>query len=235
MKMINLFSCQLFSSGTEFTVDDLSKRAVDTMDELKKLIPELNNSYFEILYKYATKINIMINPVIIPPREKVIKPRYVIFKTKNKLIAKSNFVLETSIILEKKINMPNPRARRALPASAAPSEAANVADTSQTTDINGPIAKTPVGDHEASVLHRVAPKYPVSALRNNDSGTVTVGIQVDADGKPDKVRIEKSSGSRDLDRAAREAVLQWQFSPKVENGSPVSSELLIPVEFKLDE
>ena len=132
-------------------------------------------------------------------------------------------------------NMPNPRARRALPASAAPSEAANVADTSQTTDINGPIAKTPVGDHEASVLHRVAPKYPVSALRNNDSGTVTVGIQVDADGKPDKVRIEKSRGSRDLDRAAREAVLQWQFSPKVENGSPVSSELLIPVEFKLDE
>lgn len=53
MKMINLFSCQLFSSGTEFTVDDLSKRAVDTMDELKKLIPELNNSYFEILYKYV--------------------------------------------------------------------------------------------------------------------------------------------------------------------------------------
>lgn len=132
-------------------------------------------------------------------------------------------------------DMPKPRARRTLPASAVPSEAANVADTSQTADMNGPIAKPPVGDHEASVLHRVAPKYPVSALRNNTSGTVTVGIQVDADGKPDKVRIEKSSGSRDLDRAAREAVLQWQFSPKVENGSPVSSELLIPVEFKLGE
>ncbi len=131
--------------------------------------------------------------------------------------------------------MPNPRARRTLPASAEPSEAANVADTSQTTDINGPIAKTSVGDHEASVLHRVAPKYPVSALRNNSSGTVTVGIQVDADGKPNKVWIEKSSGSRDLDRAAREAVMQWQFSPKIKNGSPVSSELLIPVKFKLGE
>jgi protein TonB len=131
--------------------------------------------------------------------------------------------------------MPNPRARRAAPASAAPSESASVADTSPPVAENGTSAKTPVGDHGASVLHRVAPKYPVSALRNNSSGTVTVGVQVDADGKPDKVRIEKSSGSRDLDRAAREAVMQWQFSPKVENGSPVSSELLIPVEFKLGD
>lgn len=132
-------------------------------------------------------------------------------------------------------DMPNPRARRAAPASAAPSESASVADTSPPVAENGTAAKTPIGDHEASVLHRVAPKYPVSALRNNSSGTVTVGVQVDADGKPDKVRIEKSSGSRDLDRAAREAVIQWQFSPKVENGSPVSSELLIPVEFKLGD
>lgn len=132
-------------------------------------------------------------------------------------------------------DMPNPKARRALPPQAEQTQSGSVADNTQPTVENRTAAKPAVGDHEASVLHRVAPKYPVSALRNNDSGTVTVSIQVDADGKPDKVRIEKSSGSRDLDRAAREAVLQWQFSPKVENGSPVSSELLIPVEFKLGE
>lgn len=156
--------------------------------------------------------------------------------------ADDNAVMESSGTLNAPGNlsgritdMPNPKARRALPAPAAVAESAGVADSSQPADESGTAAKSPVGDHEASVLHRVAPKYPVSALRNNDSGTVTVGVQVDADGKPDKVRIERSSGSRDLDRAAREAVMQWQFSPKVENGSPVSSELLIPVEFKLGE
>ncbi len=132
-------------------------------------------------------------------------------------------------------DMPNPRARRAPPPQAEASLSGSTADTSQPAADTGAAAKTPMGDHEASVLHRVAPKYPVSALRNNDSGTVTVSIQIDAEGKPDKIRIEKSSGSRDLDRAAREAVMQWQFSPKVENGVPVSSELLIPVEFKLGE
>ena len=62
-----------------------------------------------------------------------------------------------------------------------------------------------------------------------------MNVQLDAKGHPDQVRIEKSSGSRDLDRAAREAVMQWKFSPKIENGTPVASELLIPVEFKLGD
>ena len=62
-----------------------------------------------------------------------------------------------------------------------------------------------------------------------------LSVQIDAAGRPDQIRIDKSSGSRELDRAAREAVLQWQFSAKVVNGVPTASELLIPVEFKLGE
>lgn len=132
-------------------------------------------------------------------------------------------------------DMPNPKARRPAPAATAGVEGIGQPETVAVQDSDPATPNSPQGDHDAAVLERVAPKYPATALRNNDSGTVTVNVQLDAKGHPDQVRIEKSSGSRDLDRAAREAVMQWKFSPKIENGTPVASELLIPVEFKLGD
>lgn len=132
-------------------------------------------------------------------------------------------------------DMPNPKARRPAPAATAGVEGTGQPETVAVQDSDPATPHSPQGNHDAAVLERVAPKYPATALRNNDSGTVTVNVQLDAKGHPDQVRIEKSSGSRDLDRAAREAVMQWKFSPKIENGTPVASELLIPVEFKLGD
>lgn len=129
--------------------------------------------------------------------------------------------------------MPNPKARRVLPAPV-PTPDSTEADAPAVSEARAAANPAP-GDHEAGVLRRSAPKYPPSALRNNDSGTVTVSVRVSVDGTADQIRVEKSSGFRDLDHAALDAVKHWQFLPKVENGIPVVSELLIPVEFKLDE
>ncbi|MFC0254214.1 energy transducer TonB [Massilia consociata] len=62
------------------------------------------------------------------------------------------------------------------------------------------------------------PDYPVSAARNGDSGTVTLALMVGPDGRVQDARIQRSSGHRDLDRAAVNALSLCQFKPAMNNG-----------------
>ncbi len=62
------------------------------------------------------------------------------------------------------------------------------------------------------------PPYPVSAARNGDTGTVTLALMVGADGRVQDARVQKSSGHRDLDRAAVSALSLCQFKPAMNNG-----------------
>lgn len=78
-----------------------------------------------------------------------------------------------------------------------------------------------------------APRYPPSALRRGESGTVLLRIQVDAEGRAGDVEIIERSGSRALDRAAGEAALRWRFSPARDaQGQPVPGQAVVPVEFQ---
>ena len=77
--------------------------------------------------------------------------------------------------------------------------------------------------------------YPVQALRNREQGTVILSVLVGADGSVLGVEIEKSSGSRSLDRAAREAVGKWRFHPATRNGIAHSAWASVPVTFNLSQ
>lgn len=77
-----------------------------------------------------------------------------------------------------------------------------------------------------------APEYPAAALRRGESGTVIVRVDVDASGAPLDVRVIQRSGSRELDRAAQEAVRNWRFQPAQSNGQPMQGSLEIPFDFK---
>jgi len=100
----------------------------------------------------------------------------------------------------------------------------------------GPAADTPrPADRAAEPLTRPRPDYPVAALRARSEGTVLLRVEVDARGRPAAVEIERSSRSRDLDRAARDAVLQWTFDPAIEDGRPVASTVTVPVDFRVEE
>ncbi|PMR87368.1 energy transducer TonB [Xanthomonas arboricola pv. juglandis] len=76
------------------------------------------------------------------------------------------------------------------------------------------------------------PRYPSAALRRGDAGDVVVRVDVDAAGNPGGVTLVQRSGSRDLDRAAMEAVRHWRFHPAQRNGQPIAGSLDIPFEFK---
>ncbi|MGJ9420064.1 TonB family protein [Massilia sp. CMS3.1] len=62
------------------------------------------------------------------------------------------------------------------------------------------------------------PNYPANAARNGETGTVTLALLVGLDGRVTGSRIQKSSGSRDLDRAAVNALSLCQFKPALHNG-----------------
>lgn len=77
------------------------------------------------------------------------------------------------------------------------------------------------------------PTYPRRALRRGDEGTVMVRVDVGPDGVPTSVGISRSSRSRELDRAAIEAVERWRFHPAMADGRPTVGTVVIPVEFDL--
>ena len=66
------------------------------------------------------------------------------------------------------------------------------------------------------------------------AGTVVLEVVVDAQGRPTSIDVARRSGSRDLDRAAVEAVSRWQFEPARDAaGNPVAGSLSVPIDFKL--
>ena len=80
-----------------------------------------------------------------------------------------------------------------------------------------------------------APAYPRAALRAGIEGTVLLQVLVDIDGRPLQVDVNRSSGDRRLDLAARDQVLRhWRFRPAIRDGRAVQAIGLVPIDFSLD-
>ena len=73
------------------------------------------------------------------------------------------------------------------------------------------------------------PKYPKAALMNEEQGTVSLMFLVGPDGKVTDSKIDKSSGSKSLDKAALSAFSQCKFKPGTKDGKP--DQLWAKVEF----
>jgi periplasmic protein TonB len=76
-----------------------------------------------------------------------------------------------------------------------------------------------------------APRYPPEALRRGVSGEVLLRIDVDANGRPHSMDVVRSSGSRELDRAALVAARGWHFRPALRDGRPVAASVQVPIHF----
>lgn len=83
------------------------------------------------------------------------------------------------------------------------------------------------------LLERVAPAYPVLARRLGIEGSVTLQVELDAEGSPQNAHVALSSGRSDLDAAAREAVLKWRFAPARRAGHAVPADVTVTIEFRL--
>jgi protein TonB len=78
------------------------------------------------------------------------------------------------------------------------------------------------------------PQYPASAARNGETGTTTLALLVGVDGRVSSARIEQSSGSRVLDKAALNALSLCKFKPATNNGTPEAGWGKLAYDWKLD-
>ena len=77
-------------------------------------------------------------------------------------------------------------------------------------------------------------EYPERLRLRGIEGSVTIRVVVGPDGNPINVQVQRSSGSRELDRHARNTIADWRFIPAERNGTAVIDEMLLPFNFRLE-
>jgi protein TonB len=81
----------------------------------------------------------------------------------------------------------------------------------------------PVQNKPAKAADKPQSKYPKSSLRNEETGTSTISFLIGVDGSVKDSKITKSSGFRDLDKAAVSALSKCRFKPATQDGAPVET------------
>ena len=69
------------------------------------------------------------------------------------------------------------------------------------------------------------PIWPPTAITNEETGTVSLQFLIGTNGSVIDSKVTKSSGFRDLDKAAKDGLALCRFSPKLDNGVPVEGHL----------
>jgi len=95
------------------------------------------------------------------------------------------------------------------------------------------VFELPPAEVENNLLYRVDPHYPESARRQQIEGKVVLDLQVNPDGSVESARLV--SGPPELVQAAVDAVRQWRFQPRTENGLPVRLHTVVTLTFQLPQ
>lgn len=78
------------------------------------------------------------------------------------------------------------------------------------------------------------PEYPPASLRAQETGVVTLGFLIDVDGRVLESKVERSSGSRRLDEAAKNALGLCKFQPATVDGKPEKQWARIEYEWRIE-
>ena len=76
------------------------------------------------------------------------------------------------------------------------------------------------------------PEYPIGERHARRQGTVKLKLVVGSDGVPRDVAVSESLAP-DFDKAAMDAVKQWEFTPAIKDGKPTAVQIQIEVQFHL--
>jgi protein TonB len=76
-------------------------------------------------------------------------------------------------------------------------------------------------DRNAVALVRIAPDYPVRALRRGIEGRVLLEFTIGRTGAVENAKVIAAEPNSIFNDAALKAVRQWRYEPKIENGEAV--------------
>ena len=88
---------------------------------------------------------------------------------------------------------------------------------------------------DAAYLKNPAPPYPPVSQRMGEEGKVVLRVLVSPQGTAESVEVKVSSGSNRLDDSALRTVRTWKFIPAKRGDVPLSSRVLVPIIFKLEQ
>jgi protein TonB len=98
----------------------------------------------------------------------------------------------------------------------------------QHTDTDAPTMDT---DQPPVILLVTQPRYPPAAFNKGIRGTVEVEILIDKTGHVAKARVVKSIP--ELDAAALQCVMEWEFRPAQKAGQAVATIASAPITFRI--
>jgi TonB family protein len=81
-------------------------------------------------------------------------------------------------------------------------------------------------------VHKVDPKYIVTAVEERVQGIVRLAAVIRRDGHVQEVELLQHLDER-LDRSAKEALIKWVFEPAQRNGVPVEVDAVFEIPFRL--
>ena len=96
----------------------------------------------------------------------------------------------------------------------------------------GGVYKVGGGVSAPKLLVSPDPEYSEEARKAKYQGTCVVWMILGADGRPQKVKIQRALGMG-LDEKAIDAVSHWRFRPGTLNGQAVATRIAVQVDFHL--
>lgn len=76
--------------------------------------------------------------------------------------------------------------------------------------------------------------YPKASLMNEEQGTVSMSFLVNADGSVAESKLDKTSGFKNLDKAALKSIAGCKFKPGTKDGAPAQTWTKVDYAWKLD-
>lgn len=86
---------------------------------------------------------------------------------------------------------------------------------------------------DAIPISTIRPRYPTTALRNNQEGWVDVQYTVNVDGSVSNIQVVSAEPRHVFDNAAIDALRRAKFSPALRDGAAIASQQQKRIEFKL--
>jgi protein TonB len=77
-------------------------------------------------------------------------------------------------------------------------------------------------------------EYPKASLMNEEQGTVSMSFLVSADGAVVESKLDKTSGYKNLDKAAMKSISACKFKPGTKDGAPAQTWTKVDYAWKLD-
>lgn len=77
-------------------------------------------------------------------------------------------------------------------------------------------------------------EYPKASLMNEEQGTVSMSFLVNPDGSVADSKLDKTSGFKNLDKAAIKSISACKFKPGTKDGAPAQTWAKVDYAWKLD-